>query len=656
MASDTVPAAAPGPADPGTGTPSATDPTSPHTPQGGLTGLLAPIQPARFSIDPANAGDAPTAAGTSDTTGLSSADFHDADGQNTTQNNSNSSGKQQQSIWRAWMLAGAERWKKGADARNKALDIKKARAQALQIKESRTVNRSEKVVSGSSGSGNSSQGNAGKSLNSKSSHGSKGSGSAGPKNGTANRHSNGSSGGNTTRRTGRAGGSGGSGSGGGGARPNGSTSSGKPTSSGRDTSRSGTSGSGTAKPSSTTKDPAKPSKTDGAKPGPGGSGSSGRSGGQGSSGSAGGKSGGGTAGKGPAGKDGKPGKDAPSHTSTTKAAKNQPSPKGQQGHDAKPSKTNGKPAQAARKVDLTKKPSSKDPEKPGNTGKTDPASPAPASKDNTAPGDKKQTAPNAAKKAPAADASKTQPAPTGPVGKRRLNTQESREAGYRDGVRAAVVASHVGAWRDGVRDGWTDTKQEAAREKARLDQAHTDRKNTPTPTPAQQPKVPPMPSEQPTAHQGPQPIQVTAVTQDGVNLGAGANRTHLGHGEVRSLKHFERALTAKSDTMARIAEGSLALQAHAEQQLKHITAITEQARQVEGGEKLLSALLKLEEAAKTQASSANEIVTRAARAHEACNVLIVNVDTRYGPIYKAVVDSGLIAPANMHYYKDTANV
>lgn len=163
-----------------------------------------------------------------------------------------------------------------------------------------------------------------------------------------------------------------------------------------------------------------------------------------------------------------------------------------------------------------------------------------------------------------------------------------------------------------------------------------------------------MPTSPPTNHK-PQPIQVTAVTPDGVNLGAGADRPSLRHGEVRTLKGYERKMTAKADIMLRVAEGSRVLQAHAEEQLKQATWYAEQARAVEGGDKLLPALLKLQDEAVNQAKKAGEITRRAARANEACQVLLTNVDTRYGSIYKAVVDSGLIKPALMHYYKDTAH-
>lgn len=621
MASDTAPAAAPGPNTPHTGTTDTVNAGSPHTPQGGLTGLLAPVQPARFNLDPGAADGTPTPAGTDDTTGISSADFHAQNSPDATTNTKANSatgpgGKAQQGVWRAWMLAGAERWKKGADARNKALDIKKARAQALQVKESRTVNRSEKLVSGSTNSGNSTQNSAGKSLNSKSSNANKGLGSSknsshGPKSGPGSRHGAGSGG------HGGSSGGGGSHRGGGHDRRGGSSGG-----HGRHTGNGG-------KQRDSRKDPGKPSKADPGKPtsGTGTSGSGGGGGsGKGSStrggGSPSGKSGtssaggrGGTGPQGSAGKDGKPGKDTPGRGDSTKASgsKNKPGP-GSTGAD-QPSKTDLKKKPA----DLERKPTSTDTSKSGKA----PSLQQSASKTSTAKG-------------------------TG----RPLNVQDSREAGYRDGTRAATVAAHVGAWRDGVRDGWTDRQADATREKTRLDQAHADRTTQTAPAPQQ--KVPPMPTQQPT-NQGPQPIPVLGVTQDGITLGPGADRTRLGHGEVRSLKSFERQLGSKADTLAYIADGTRSLKGHAAEQLKTVTALTEQARVVEGGDALLSALLKLEEAAQAQSMAADEVVTRAVRGHEACTVLIGNVDTRYGGIYKAVVDSGLIAPADLHYYKDSAH-
>lgn len=620
MVSDTAAAAAPGPDTPHTGT--TATPTTPDTAptDNGLTALLTPVQPARLTLNPTNAGDTPSTAGTDTLTSVSSADYH-AHNQDPTQTSNSTdtgvNGKTQQSILRAWMLAGAERWKKGADARNKALDIQKARAQALQVKESRTVNRSEKIVGGSTNSGTTSHNNAGKSLNNKTSNANKGAGTSKndhntTKNGPAGRHNSGPAG------------SGGSSSSGGAGRHGGGPSHGKQNTS-RDRAKTNTNGPNSSKPPGSRKDPAKPSSTGGGKSPTGNGGGTGSTGSKGSGaggvGSSNGRGPGGTGSpggpRGSAGKDGKPGKDTPAHAPTTKTPKT-----------VKDTAGNGKPDKH-RKVDLEKKPARKD-ERTGATTGT-----APTGK--TTVGVKKT------------------PGPTSPSGAgtgRPLNVQESREAGYRDGTRAATVAAHVEAWRDGVRDGWTDRKADAAREKARLDQAHTARTQ---PATAPQQKVPPMPTEPPTAHPGPQPIQVTAVTHTGVTLGAGADRSSISHGEVRSLKQFQRKLAAKTDTLARIAEGSRSLKAHAEEQLKHITHLTELARLSNAGDDLLSGLLKLEEAAKTQSMAADEIITRAVRGHEACTVLTGNTETRYGGIYKAVIDSGLIAPADLHYYKDSAH-
>src|SRR5690242_1704171 len=119
MASDTVPAAVPGPGDQAGATPNGS--TQPAQP-GGLAALFAAVDPARgadasFDLNPTTSLDG---ASDSHTGGGSSAAFHDEDvnGAGTGNGSGNSANtRQERSVIRAWLLAGAERWKKGGDAR-----------------------------------------------------------------------------------------------------------------------------------------------------------------------------------------------------------------------------------------------------------------------------------------------------------------------------------------------------------------------------------------------------------------------------------------------------------------------------------------------------------------------------------------------------------
>ncbi|MFJ5294567.1 hypothetical protein [Streptomyces sp. NPDC088348] len=225
-----------------------------------------------------------------------------------------------------------------------------------------------------------------------------------------------------------------------------------------------------------------------------------------------------------------------------------------------------------------------------------------------------------------------------------FSTRESRETGYRDGTRAAKAVAHAKAYRDGVKDGYTDTTEAADREKARLDKAHKERK-------ALKDKEQPVSGSSADFHK-PEPIQVTGVTDTHVLLGDGASKGSLTRGEVRSLKGFERRLTERSASMTKAAEDTKGLKAHADDQAAKITKLLEQAKSVKGGEKLTGKLTKLEESAKTQAGKAEEIHKRAIRAADACRTVLANAETRYGGMYKAVVDSDETAPAELSFYQD----
>lgn len=583
MATDMVSAAVPGP----------TDPTESDPARGLLASIVAPVGPARRTSDSASEGaiDVPAA-------GMSSADYHGGD---TTQQAAGQTvtARTEKSVWRAWLLAGAARWGKGGGTANKRLDLKKAEAQAQQVKETRqvTVNRSAGLPgkSGASGAG-------GKSLNSKTSTDRA---AKTPKNSSSGNGSAGSGGGSSSGRgsTGSAGKSGGAGD-----KSTGST-------------KGSTGNGGTGAP--------KTPKTDGSKGGTGstpqGAAGGGKNGTQGPAGS-GGKTG-------SSGKDGGAGN--ASGISSSKGKKDGGEPgkttaakDGARGKDGKqPAGSTGSPDGAKPKSDTETSgtPGKKNAAKPGDGAKTDPTNkPAPADK-ATSPKDQ-----------------------AGQPEGNAFTTRESRETGYRDGTRAARTAAHVKAYRDGVKDGWADTTEAAEREKTRLDKAHAERKQARKDQPVNE-------TTTSAGHREPQPIGVKEVTASHVILGDGAAKPSMTRGEVRSLKGFERRLRDKADTMTKAAEGTKALKAHADAQATQATKLLEQAKAVKGGENTVAALTKLADAAKAQAAGADEIHKRAVRAADACTTVLVNAETRYGGIYKAVLDSPLTTPAELTFYKESAH-
>lgn len=715
MASDTVPAAVPGPHDPPPGTAPTTPAGGPQ--QGGIAGLLAPVGPARaaFTLDPAAAADGTpdqAAAGiTSDTYQLEEAAPEKNPGTTRTGNG----GTLKEGVVKAWLRAGAERWRKGGDARLKRLDIQKAKAQARQVKETVTVNRSEKMVGGSTNSSTGSKNNAaGKSLNSKSTGA--GNSGTGPKNRPGNTNNSGA--GRPGGGGGRSGSDGRSGSGGqagGGSR--GSNTGPKASSNtdrtgpghGKDSTggRSGAKDSGSAKPSGgksgdgSGAGPKNGPKPTGPKPTGSGTKTRGNSG-----------SGGGGAGKsGAQGPAGKPGKDAAGSKTPhaakdlSKSAKPGPTPgagtntptgteKRPKGPDAKDTgakggagkvrldksgRTNGTTADGAGRTGAGTP--GKDPKRKQDGGAQPTAKDAkslwkpkggvsPTAKDGKGPrtprhaGTGTQTTAKTGTGIRPGPQTGTQDRPRVPAP--RINLQNSREAGYRDGTRAAKTVAHIHAWRDGARDGYADTTQAAAREKTRLDKAHAARKNartqpakdTPVTPPATsadyQQTVPPKPDHAP----GPQPIPVTGTDAGHVHLGDGAARPRLSRGEVRTLRGFQQRLETKTDTMTRAGEATRTLEQHALEQAKQVTDLLEQARSAEGGEKVVAALTQLADTARVQAGKAAETHQRAVRAGEACTVLHANTETRYGGIYQAVQDSPESRAARMTYYREmgTAHV
>lgn len=650
MASDTAPAAVPAPTSP----PGPAPATAPEQPAGGLAGLLSAIDPVRsdplsFHL-PDSATDLHAAAGTGGA-GASSADF-DHDPASPKQSASkDSSTAQETRIWRAWMLAGAERWRKGADARNKALDIRKAQAQALQIKRAETVNRSEKIVGGNTSTG--SRTDAGKSSSSKTSN------SGGPK-GNSGTGGTGSGGGGGGRSGGSSRGPAGGGSGGGAGRGQSGTH--------RKDTKNANGGSGSGAGGKGWKDNATHKSAGGGKDvknGPAGGGKGSHVEHK-------------TARETPPDRTRTPKADktptAPkpaktdTTTRTTKTDKAAP-PAGSPGADKNTSRTPkaGKETDTCGKasgIDLTKDKKSK-----GADGKTTPpSSPTP---DGTAkaPDAKSGTkTPPTLKKDSQGRPDTPKPGAGKPgSGGPSVNTQPSREAGHRDGIRLGKAVSHAEAYKDGLRDGYRDTRTVAAQEKDRLDKAHAARK---TPPPPPGPVVPPKPTappkpdltkpdrDKPTPKDQPMtatPVQVKSINANTLELGNGAARPTINRGEVRTLRNYQNRLKDKTDIMNQVAETTRVLEQHAIEQAKKVINLVELAKGVRGGDKLNAALAKLEEAAKTQAAQAAAINQRATRAADACTALSANVETRYGDMYKAVVNSPETVPAELAYYQEMSN-
>lgn len=649
MATDTVPAAVPGPNDSHGNT---ADPaTTPQQP-GWLTSLLAPVQPARsaaFSLDPAL--DAQSGEWASQ--GASSAAYASLDaGQNPGHNTSgnSTSSRQQTGVIRAWLLAGAERWKQGGVARNKRFDYLKAKAAASQTKTTRT--ESINNAGGFLGNTRSNSGgnNAGKTPSGNQGRGSGGGLKADKKPQQApNRAKN-----NGKGSPGPSGAGGGSGTGGAGNRSR----------HGGDTR--------TPRKTPTPQDVNKPAKDSvkNDRNNPAGQGNAGGS-----------KT---TGGRGPAGKDAPRNNKGPSPADTR--GKN---------HDRAPKtpKPNADPAPKAKPDTKTPKPDhslTKDPTKPANPPKTTPAPDTTGARKSTPetpkPGqqDPKNT-PHSLKKTPANSPAGTQDAAKNKSGQGNgsgLNLQDSRETGYRDGTRAKKVTAHLEAWRDGARDGWNDTQKAVDREKTRLDTAHADRmkntipvqepKDTPVPkTAAYQPHIPPRPTTRPTPAPTPAPtpshtqtrtptdtkapLDVHSIVGNTITLSGNTARPTISRGEVRTLRRFQQRLEHKADTLTRMAEVTRALEEHAQQQAHRVIQLLEQAKAVKGGDRLIGKLSKLADDATTQACEAAEIHKRALRAADRCRAVHANAEARYGPIYKAIVNACEPESAELAYYRGMGN-
>ncbi|MEU7435635.1 hypothetical protein AB0B07_33080 [Streptomyces sioyaensis] len=624
MATAAVPAAVPEPNDPPN--------TTPGSPSSGLfTSMLAAVDPARpatFDI-PAPAAtegdtDAPVA-------GASSAAYHgSSDGSDATQNSGRTVEKK--GIWRAWLLAGAARWAKGGGAHNKRLDMEKAKAARLSKEDRKvSINRSEglpgKGNAGAGGNSGAAKGNGAAKTPNKAPE--KGPIKVAPKEQPKGpRNTNGSA---HQGPAGRSGGSGGPASGGSGRGPAGGA--------------AGRRGSGTAPKNGKTdggrdqKQKADKSKVDlskdkgraGGSAAGGKDGARGPAGGTGKSGNT--TNGGGTKGTGPAADTGKKSKvdlvkDRAGGKDTKRSGKDSGSSKDSAAKPGKPGSDAAAPGKGNGPVSLTKDRKSKD-----DKSKDD------KSKDDKGKGGK--------------DAKpQTKTEPDKKANGKPFSTKESRETGYRDGTRAAKAVAHAKAYRDGVKDGWTDTTEAAERQKAQLDKAHEERKKAQE---AARDKEQDVSGAGTSAdHHKPQPIEVKGIDAKNLWLGEGSDRNTISRGEVRSLKHFERRLEDRLTNLRDSVERTKLLKAHAEAQAKKITDKKEAAKSVEGGGKLIARLAKLEEDAKVQVGLADEIHKRSIRSTDACAAVLANAKVRYGAMYQAVVDSDETAPAEMSFYLDGA--
>lgn len=615
MATDTVPAAVPGPPDPPPNT-AATPANAQTATKGFLASMVAPVEPARatFDLAPTNSGDTHQATGDGvldrSAPGKSSASFHDTD-QAATNDPAGQKRKAQGSIWKAWWLAGAQRWAKGGGTANKRLDVKKAQAQANQVKEARTTTVSKSAgllpVRNSGGSGAGAKGNSGKSGGT--------SGTKGPVNSSGN----------------RSGGAGRGGSGGG--RGPGGNSGGNAGGAGRGRDSAGHGkGPGTKGPG-----------TGGSGKGSSGAGGASGSGASGKSTNAGGKSSGGHDSKTPKGpKDSsskepakEPGKGSGTGSGGSSSGSGKPGAAGTPGAAGKDGKPTSKPAAGTSG-------GSGGPGSGTGNGKTDKT----RGKDDTIHKTKHN---------------KGQPDTRTPL-------EKSRETGHKDGSAVRGVVDHVKAYKDGAVDGYRDKRHENAREHARLDKAHDKHKpKTPNaPTSKGADKAPlratvhgqnititddNAPMEDPVMSK-PTPIQAQGIDATNITLGDGFLKGSVKRSELRRFKDYEGRLEGRINGLAKVADATKALAAQARAQADECQQLAEQAKGVKGGEKLVGSLTKLTDQANAQADEADEVHKRAVKAHDFAKAVLSNVQTRYAPLYQAVVDGDETKPAELKFYAD----
>ncbi|MEU2440175.1 hypothetical protein ABZ595_28935 [Streptomyces rubradiris] len=148
------------------------------------------------------------------------------------------------------------------------------------------------------------------------------------------------------------------------------------------------------------------------------------------------------------------------------------------------------------------------------------------------------------------------------------------------------------------------------------------------------------------------PLMVKDIDANTLTLGTDGARGSVSRKELRNFKQYERKLETKETYLVKIAEACKQLETAAEKEAEDCQKLMEQAKSVKGGEKVAEKLSKLVEAAKSQAAEAAELRKQAQRAAEMCKVVRTNIDTRYAPLYKAVVDSDETKPAELRFYND----
>ncbi|MFE4692094.1 hypothetical protein ACFRH6_18820 [Streptomyces sp. NPDC056749] len=526
--------------------------------------------------------------------------------------------KHKEGVFKTLIRAGATRWAKGGGTANKRLDLEKARAGAHQVKEARTTT----VM---------------KSPGLPTRNGSGGSGGGG-------RNSGGNSGGNSGRNstgtgstgTGR-GGSGGT-TGGGGRGSSGSNGSGG-SGGGRGTSTNG----GGSSPKDTGPKGPKHSEgkgKDGSSGNAGSGGKAGKDGKSGASGNGGGSTSGGSSGGNSGTSKDKADKDKGSKADLTKGGGGQGS-----GGSSGSSGGSGKNGGSSGGSGSGKSGSSGS---GGGSGASGSSGKSGGSGKNDGSGNSSNGTDD------------------------RTPLQRSRETGHGDGSAVRNAVDHVKAYAQGTRDGYQDKKEENGKEHKRLDKAHADHKAK-QPDPKQYDAKQDDPKQQGTAVTGPsgqtiviappeqgddgvstdvKPLLVKKIDANTLALGTDGARQSISRKELRNFKQYERKLEAKENHLIKVADACKQLEAAAEDEAKDCQELADQAKAVDGGEKLAAKLTRLADAAKAQAKEAGELAKRAKRAAEMCKVVMTNIGTRYAPLYKAVVDSDETKPAELRFYND----
>ncbi|MER6917092.1 hypothetical protein ABT354_36090 [Streptomyces sp. NPDC000594] len=247
----------------------------------------------------------------------------------------------------------------------------------------------------------------------------------------------------------------------------------------------------------------------------------------------------------------------------------------------------------------------------------------------------------------------------------RTPLQRSRETGHGDGSRVRNVVDHVQAYAKGAKDGYQDKKEENGKEHARLDEAHAGRKAKQQDPKKDSPKgvavtgpdgrtlviAPPEEGDDGMSTDV-KPLLVKEINANTLTLEVEGAPKPISRKELRNFKQYERKLEGKESYLVKVAETCKSLQAAAELEARDCQRLAEQAKGVEGGQKLAGKLAKLADAAKAQAVEAAELHKRARRAAEMCKVVLTNIGTRYAPLYKAVVDSDETKPAELRFYND----